>query len=315
MKPPVSRKDILFMSKYRIHELTAPQALQRMELFPAAWIPLGTVEWHSSHLPLGTDGLKAERLCEMLAERFGGLSFPVFYIATCMLQFPLSFSTTSKNLKNFLNDFLLELERLGFKYIFIISGHYSGEQLITLSEAAETYMKIGESLVMATREAGPINDSSKYFDHAALFETSIMLALFPSLVVQASLDKSAPKSAFSMPDSWKNFGVMGSDPREATAELGQKIIDEIMGAWEVTVTQMRSDNAKEFLADFYSKQRNFLRDVLPHYANYFDTGDIGADDWEEIWDNSYLQYLDPEEVQTRSHLFKSVWRKKKGIES
>ncbi|MDP6040337.1 MAG: creatininase family protein, partial [Candidatus Latescibacteria bacterium] len=39
---------------------------------PVAFWPLGLLEHHGWHLPVGFDGIKAERICEQMAERTGG---------------------------------------------------------------------------------------------------------------------------------------------------------------------------------------------------------------------------------------------------
>jgi len=43
------------------------QLKAEIERFPLAMVPLGALEWHSYHLPLGTDGLKAEYLLRKTA--------------------------------------------------------------------------------------------------------------------------------------------------------------------------------------------------------------------------------------------------------
>ena len=46
------------------------------------YLPLGTIEWHCTHLPVGLDGLTAQGVCERAALDHGGLVFPTLYFGT-----------------------------------------------------------------------------------------------------------------------------------------------------------------------------------------------------------------------------------------
>jgi creatinine amidohydrolase len=63
----------------RFHMLRPEQITQRRVEFPVVYIPLGTLEWHGLHNPLGADGLQAETLAVRCAEKGGGLVFPTLY--------------------------------------------------------------------------------------------------------------------------------------------------------------------------------------------------------------------------------------------
>ena len=51
----------------------------RLQEMPVAWLPTGTLEWHSFHLPLGFDGVKAEALCLEAAREIGGVVLPPMF--------------------------------------------------------------------------------------------------------------------------------------------------------------------------------------------------------------------------------------------
>ncbi len=279
-----------------------------MARLPAAWLPCGVVEWHSHHLPLGTDGLKVERLCSQLAQRLGGLVFPAYYLGSGLLQYPFGLSCDWQLLHAMWVDLFRQLDRLGFRYILVVSGHYSGEQLILLAEAAESHMADCDSLVLATREAGPVADSSLYFDHAARYETSLMMALEPSLVDMSSISSSLPPSAFDEPRGWREWGIMGVDPRSASREQGLEILGEIMAAWEHALRELQSPTAREYLANYYEMQRKFLAGVLPYYAEYFRSGSHGYQSWDHAWDSYYARLLGPKDLEQRSRWFRTLWK-------
>jgi len=46
--------------KVLYQELTPDEFTHRLAECPVAYLPLGTLEWHSTHLPLGSDGLQSK---------------------------------------------------------------------------------------------------------------------------------------------------------------------------------------------------------------------------------------------------------------
>jgi hypothetical protein len=67
------------MEKFRYQEMLPNEIVARRERFPAAFIGLGGLEWHSEHLAVGLDALKAEALCDLAAKRSGGFAFPTLW--------------------------------------------------------------------------------------------------------------------------------------------------------------------------------------------------------------------------------------------
>jgi creatinine amidohydrolase len=65
------------IERLRPHQIEA--ALAERSLI---YLPLGTIEWHCHHLPVGLDALTAQGLCLLAAEETGGLVWPVLYYGT-----------------------------------------------------------------------------------------------------------------------------------------------------------------------------------------------------------------------------------------
>ena len=62
----------------RFHMLRPEQIIEQRDKCPVAYIPLGTLEWHGLHNPIGADGLQAEELALRCADQ-GGVVFPTVY--------------------------------------------------------------------------------------------------------------------------------------------------------------------------------------------------------------------------------------------
>src|ERR1041384_3443767 len=63
------------------YELMRPrQIVAAREKCPVAYLPIGTLEWHGLHNPVGLDAIKAQALAVRCAQAGGGVVFPpLFY--------------------------------------------------------------------------------------------------------------------------------------------------------------------------------------------------------------------------------------------
>ena len=88
--------------------------------------PIGCLEMHGQHLPVGTDGLKGQALAEMAAEKTGAVVFPSgLWLGDVMgahkLQDPASrqrsgyISLSPELLLNILTELCDEIARNGFR--------------------------------------------------------------------------------------------------------------------------------------------------------------------------------------------------------
>ena len=57
------------MRSVRFELLRPDEIIQERVRFPVIYLPLGPLEWHSLHLPMGTDPLNAEAVARQVAER------------------------------------------------------------------------------------------------------------------------------------------------------------------------------------------------------------------------------------------------------
>ena len=63
------------MKKVLYEELLPEECVQRIQEMPVAYLPLGTLEWHGPHMPLGADGIQSKELFVRVAEKVGGVSY------------------------------------------------------------------------------------------------------------------------------------------------------------------------------------------------------------------------------------------------
>jgi creatinine amidohydrolase len=59
-----------------------PQIVEARRRCPVAYLPLGPLEWHGPHLPMGTDAIHAHRVSVEVARRVGGVVYPAYFLGT-----------------------------------------------------------------------------------------------------------------------------------------------------------------------------------------------------------------------------------------
>ena len=67
------------MVKVQYEEMLPHEVVAARTACPVAYLPVGTLEWHGVHNPVGLDTLKARALCVRAAEEFGGVAMPALW--------------------------------------------------------------------------------------------------------------------------------------------------------------------------------------------------------------------------------------------
>ncbi len=201
---------------------------EAMARLPVVFMPLGTVEWHGEHDALGLDALKAHELCvESARKAGGGIVHPPLYggmggldkPATVVMEPELAWENTL--LRPWLEQLCYEFQRLGFKAIIMLTGHYGHNQQIVVREAAARMTDRLQIPVLGTPEYWLAHDIGYLGDHAGIGETSLLWHLHPELVAMDRIDDD--------PD----YGKGGEIERGSSQELGRKyaecITDRLAG--------------------------------------------------------------------------------------
>jgi creatinine amidohydrolase len=199
------------IERLRPHQIEA--ALAERSLI---YLPLGTIEWHCHHLPVGLDALTAHGLCMAAAERTGGLVWPVLYYGTGGGHgaFPWTvMMPTETEIVALLRFTLHRLSQLGVGEAVLFSGHFADEQLAMIDTLATTWNSDGHppKLHSLSVNRAAIPDFTP--DHAGLFETTLLQGIDTRLVDLARLGSSADNKDRFDPGS-PLWGIVGADPRQ-----------------------------------------------------------------------------------------------------
>ncbi|MFM8319750.1 MAG: creatininase family protein, partial [Chloroflexota bacterium] len=70
------------MDLRQLAHLRPEEILAELSRCPVAYLPVGLIEWHGPHLPMGLDALNAENAARLAAGQTGGLLLPTLYCGT-----------------------------------------------------------------------------------------------------------------------------------------------------------------------------------------------------------------------------------------
>ena len=200
-------------------ELLRPQqiraALAKRSLI---YLPLGTIEWHCEHLPVGLDALTAHGLCLKAADQTGGLVWPPLYYGTGGDHggFPWTVMMPDQaEIAALLRLTLRRLGELGVARVVVFSGHFADSQLAMIGAIASDWNAAGQVPRVLSTAVNRAEIDGFPPDHAGLFETTLLAGFAPELVdlgQLAPLAENDPNVDRFDPAS-PIWGVIGTDPR------------------------------------------------------------------------------------------------------
>lgn len=235
---PHSRRALIQAELMLPHELDAALAARSV-----VYVPLGSIEYHSRHLPVGLDGLNAHGVCIEAAARTGGVVLPPLWFGTggSHTRYPWTMMTATQSpLRELLDTMLRRLEELEVELIVLFTGHFADEQLDLIDTAAREWNESGHrsrALPLSVNRT----DATIAPDHAGVFETTLLAALWPDRVALDRLPDLA-KTGLDQPvdggfehrhdPDHPLWGVMGPDPRASDLSTAGQLLDEVVG-WTV----------------------------------------------------------------------------------
>ncbi len=205
---------------------------------PIAWIPLGALEFHATHLPFGTDGFTGQGLLERAAARVGGVVLPWSYLTIGTLHFPWTFRYDPALVAASVLATLRQAAAFGARAAIVHTGHAPLDLVHLLKRTcAEAEAEIGGGFraygltyleLNATLGTGLGTDWPVAVDHGSILETSWMLALEPDLVDLATLpdEGGTPVGGGTAQAAAPIVGVYGPNPRAAAdADRGREQVE------------------------------------------------------------------------------------------
>ncbi|WP_223623136.1 creatininase family protein [Microbacterium sp. EST19A] len=222
-------------------ERLSPQEIdERLAAASVAYLPLGSLEFHGPHLPIGLDALTAYGLCLRAAEASGGIVLPAVYQAVGgeHSRYPWTIMSDSPAaIETLLTETLSRLSDFGVRRVVLLSGHFADEQRDLITRVAEQWNQTGEPLHAVARTLGQAPEPPVAPDHAGRFESLLLHSLAPELV---HVDALPDADAFPAPEGENPFGqdrhradhplhgVFGPDPRRLDVAAAGGLRDHLV---------------------------------------------------------------------------------------
>jgi creatinine amidohydrolase len=221
---------------------TWPEIANAAETGLIAFLGIGAVEQHGAHLPVLTDMVMAGGVARRLAEAANGLLLPAlpYGEAWTTESYPGTISIQPDTLRALVFDIGASLKRSGIKALVIVNGHFGNREPIALAarrlkvelDFPTLYLDY-PGLQGFAEEICDSKPAAPHFYHADEVETSIMLALAPDTVDMSRARPEYPEfpktfgaEAIELRE-FNKTGVFG-DPRSATAEKGERLLEKIV---------------------------------------------------------------------------------------
>lgn len=241
-------------------QMTWPDVASAVQAASVAVLPVGSLEQHGHHLPLGSDAFVSFGLARRLAKRRPLVILPpLFYAARSQPRasgvaraFPGSVGLPGAVLTEVCRDVVADLIRSGFRRIVVLNGHY--ENAGFLFEGIAAAIEGGPdatALLVNWWEQLHDEDLPRIFpegfpgweiEHAGIAETSLVEELYPELVREdRKTDDAGTRvltyDVFPLPaDAVPPTGVPArSTP--ASREIGRYIADVLVERIDASLTR------------------------------------------------------------------------------
>ena len=238
-------------------------------------LPIGVLEKHGDHLPLGTDMYIVTAIANKAAEQTSTVVFPYYFLGQIAEARHVKGTLAASH--HLIMDSLLEMcdeiHRNGFRKILILNGHGGNEHFLPFF--AQQFPGLSRPYAVYTRFAHKISDEqlsaiqtrsgeNNLGDHAGFSETALMMYLRPDLVHMERQKVSESMSLDRLKDQ-EDAGLFtgfdwyakyphhfAGDPSRATPELGEFLFNIKLGNTVNAINAIKADDVSLKLIDEYN---------------------------------------------------------------
>lgn len=270
----------------KMEELTAIQFKEAVQKSSQTVIlPIGVLEKHGPHMPLGTDVYTAREMALSAAEMEYAVVFPWYYFSQIneARHQPGTIAYSPELIWRVLQETLDELSRNGFKKIILINGHGGNAAFLEYFGMAQLSEKRDYALYWykpsydreVIRQAEVLSMHDPINQHAGNKETSVVKSIVPDLVHTElantqhgnNLDRISNLDHVYTGIWWyASFpNHYAGDGSKATAEAGQIIMDSVVAQFADVIKDIKEDNnVPQLMEQFYKDAENPLGTKQPY---------------------------------------------------
>lgn len=229
----------------RLDEWTSDEFARNVKPDTVVILPVGSIEKHGSHLPLGSDLIQPLHVLKEVCEKTGAvLAPPIPYgVITTTRHYPGGIGISFDSLRSFTRDILRDLVRSGVHRVMILSGHAAHDHMAALRAAAQDVVDEGALRASVLSDYDIIyaqKDLPPKEGHAGMIETSRLLVHRPDLVRGRSPAGSNRLPPYAVVQDAKPYwdGATG-DSSKATKAYGQELDRIVVGELVQLVEELR----------------------------------------------------------------------------
>jgi creatinine amidohydrolase len=261
-------------------ELTAPQFAEAVETCEQVCVvPLGVIEKHGGHLPLGTDLFLAREMALRATEIEPAIVFPPYFFTQIFeaRHTPGTIGIESGIMYDLLQSICDEIARNGLKKIILLNGHGGNRYFLPhfimqqLEHPKDYVVYLPRPDTWARDEAfeqklAELTESKVRNEHGGELETSMVLAVRPELVDQSTLpsDKGLAKERLSYLAESKIYTAIGwyadfpnhygGQGEFGTVEKGEVVMEHVAQRLAEIIRVVKDDDkALELQNEFFDR--------------------------------------------------------------
>jgi len=258
-------------------ELTSADFVKATHLSQGLCIlPMGVVEKHGQHLPLGTDVFIARELSLLAARTEYAVVFPFWYAGQIFeaRHQPGTISYSPELLFRLLDETCREISRNGFKKILLVNGHGGNTNLIQYFCQTQLESERDYFVYFFNAELDPETNlriramrKSTTGGHADEVESSQMAYIRPDLthIDRATSDSGEDLNRLPLPGAYTGIwwyakypNHYAGDAKDANPELGQYVMEKRVEKLAGVIRMIKADTTTRHL------QNRFYREATAH---------------------------------------------------
>lgn len=265
---------------YKMEELTSPKFARAVEAAKGVCIiPIGIIEKHGPHLPLGTDLYEAREFAFAAAAKEYAVVYPPYFAGQIFeaKHQPGAIAYSNELMWKMLDETCKELSRNGLKKIILVNGHGGNNSF--LQYFCQSQLASQHDYIVVLFSPGEDQTTSKEIEslkkakldgHAGEEETSMMYFINPALVDQEALKNESgsdqnrlSKMPFGYTGIWwfaKFPNQFASDLNTPNKRLGEILISRDARQISELVKFLKNENTiQQLQEEFFKKANNPLQ--------------------------------------------------------
>lgn len=265
---------------FKMEELTSPQFAKAVDLAGGVClVPLGIIEKHGPHLPLGTDLFEAREAACTAAKKEYAIVYPPYFVGQIFeaRHQPGTIAYSHDLMWKMLEETCNELSRNGLKKIVLVNGHGGNTSFLQYFCQAQLASQKDYIVVLFEEENNPQYrkeieslKKAKLDGHAGEEETSMMYFIRPDLVDQKAITNQSGADQNRLGDM--RFGYTGiwwyakypnhyaSDVAQPDKRLGELLILSWSDQVASLIKYLKTNNKiEELQQEFNARAANPLK--------------------------------------------------------